>query len=79
MNEPDTVILFGAGASYGAGHIQPEAPPLGEGLYEALATHYPNEWCSQSQLEKWADKFRDDFEQTMSNEVLPRQIGRAHV
>ena len=72
MNEPDTVILFGAGASYGACHIQPGAPPLGKGLYKALATHYPNEWGSQSQLEKWADKFRDDFEQTMSNEVLPR-------
>lgn len=72
MNEPGIVILFGAGASYGAGHVLPEAPPLGEKLYNALATQYPNEWGSGSQLGKWADKFRHDFEQTMFDEVLPR-------
>ena len=72
MNEPGIVIVFGAGASYGAGHVLPEAPPLGENLYSALATQYPNEWGSGSQLGKWADKFRHDFEQTMFDEVMPR-------
>jgi hypothetical protein len=72
MNEPDIVILFGAGASYGAGHVCPEAPPLGEKLYNALATQFPNEWGPGSQLGKWADNFHHDFERTMSDEVLPR-------
>ena len=74
MNERCIVILFGAGASYGAGadYVLPEVPPLGEKLYNALATQYPNEWGSGSQLGRWADKFRHDFEQTMFDEVLPR-------
>lgn len=38
------VILFGAGASYGAGGIVPEAPPLGTALYDALVVSYPNSW-----------------------------------
>jgi hypothetical protein len=29
MNDRDIVIVFGAGASYGAGHVLPAAPPLG--------------------------------------------------
>ena len=72
MNESDIVILFGAGASYGAGHVLPEAPPLGDKLYNALATRYPNEWGAQSHLGIWAEKFRNDFERTMFDEVLPR-------
>jgi hypothetical protein len=72
MNEPDIVILFGARASYGAGHVCPEAPPLGEKLYNALATQFPNEWGPGSQLGRWADNFHHDFEWTMSDEVLPR-------
>ena len=37
MNDRDIVILFGAGASYGSGHVLPQAPPLGAELYDALA------------------------------------------
>ncbi len=38
------VVLFGAGASFGAGGILPEAPPLGQNLYEALSRLYPGTW-----------------------------------
>lgn len=38
------VVLFGAGASFGAGAILPESPPLGGDLYRALAMSYPTSW-----------------------------------
>jgi hypothetical protein len=65
MNERDIVILFGAGASYGAGCVYPEPPPLGEKLYDALATAFPNEWGDGSQLGRFAANFRTDFEKAM--------------
>ena len=40
----DVVFLFGAGASYGAGDIVPEPPPLGTQLYGALSHVYPKSW-----------------------------------
>jgi hypothetical protein len=71
--ERDIVILFGAGASHGAGHVQPQAPPLGADLYDALATQYPTEWGSESHLGRmWAAPLREDFERAMYEEVLPR-------
>lgn len=39
-----TVLLFGAGASFGAGGIEPHAPPLGAQLYPALTRVYPSAW-----------------------------------
>lgn len=72
MTPSDVVILFGAGASFGAGHVLPTQPPLGPGLYDALATGYPKEWGAQSHLAFWADKLRHDFERTMFDEVLIR-------
>ena len=73
MNELDIVILFGAGASHRATHVLPQAPPLGNGLYDALAALYPKEWGSESHLGKmWATQLRDDFERAMSEEVLPK-------
>ena len=72
MNDRDIVIVFGAGASYGAGHVLPEAPPLGLDLYDALATQYPNVWGPHSHIGKmWADKLRRDFERTMAEDVVP--------
>jgi len=72
MNDRDIVILFGAGASYGAGHVLPQATPLGADLYDALAVQYPREWGSASHLGKmWGTQFRADFERTMGEEVLP--------
>lgn len=42
MQEFKTIFLFGAGASYGSGDatIQPERPPLGQGLAKSLAEKY---------------------------------------
>jgi hypothetical protein len=68
------VIIVGAGASYGATHVLPEPPPLGAGLYDALAAEYPNEWGPDSQLGYWSGKLRTDFESTMYNEIIP-QVG----
>lgn len=42
----ETVLLFGAGASFGAGAVLPHAPPLGSQLYPALVRAYPNAWGS---------------------------------
>ena len=72
MSEPDIVFLFGAGASHGAVGVLPKPPPLGKDLYDALAMQYPDEWGAKSHLNIWADKFRQDFEQTMFDEVLTR-------
>jgi hypothetical protein len=64
-----TVVLAGAGASYGAGRIQPNPPPLGAGLYDALALKFPKDWGPESYLNQFADGFRKDFEKTMWNEL----------
>jgi hypothetical protein len=40
------VILFGAGASYGAGDILPERPPLSNQLFQELARCFPGSWGS---------------------------------
>jgi hypothetical protein len=73
MDSRDIVILFGAGASFGAGHVLPAAPPLGLALYDALATQYPNVWGPDSHPGKmWGDKLRRDFERAMAEDVLPQ-------
>jgi hypothetical protein len=46
---PKTVVLFGAGASYGAGGIQPSTPPLGRDLFDELARQYSRSWGSLAQ------------------------------
>lgn len=38
------VFLFGAGASFGAGSILPERPPLGYQLHGELTLNYPGSW-----------------------------------
>jgi len=69
----DIVFVFGAGASYGAENVLPQAPPLGADLYDALATEYPKQWGVESHLgKKWANHFRTHFELTMYEEVMPR-------
>jgi hypothetical protein len=74
MTERDIVILFGAGASHGACYVHPEAPPLGAGLYDALAVLYPNAWGSESHLGKlYGQRFRHDFELAMFQNVLPSE------
>jgi len=38
------VILFGAGASYGSGSVIPQPPPLGNDLFNILASTFPATW-----------------------------------
>lgn len=54
------VVLFGAGASYGAGDTEPKPPPLGQDLFEALRRLYASTWGRiPAEL---ATSFRDNFE-----------------
>ena|GEM_PF-1095690 len=63
-NVKSIVFLFGAGASYGAGDIVPESPPLGSQLYKALAAIYPNSWgIFPGEIKQ---KFEENFELGMA-------------
>jgi hypothetical protein len=44
------LFLFGAGASKGAGHIDPTDPPSGADVYDRLAWECPSVWGAGSQL-----------------------------
>jgi hypothetical protein len=37
-------VLFGAGASFGAGDVSPHPPPLGSQLYDTLVQAFPSTW-----------------------------------
>jgi hypothetical protein len=53
-------IVFGAGASKGAGRLEPFAPPLGNELFDCLRRDFPETW---GQLRgSLRDKFIDNFE-----------------
>lgn len=55
-----SVILFGAGASFGSGEVEPCPPPLTPGLMASLAAAAPLTWGSlSSELQAL---FRNDFE-----------------
>lgn len=57
------VILFGAGASFGAGEIAPERPPLGNALHSELARCFPTSWGAlPADLDRL---FQQSFEQGM--------------
>lgn len=53
------LVLFGAGASFGSGDVQPRTPPLGADLFTALQKLYPT-W--RSIPENAAVAFSEDFE-----------------
>lgn len=59
----DIVFLLGAGASYGAGSILPERPPLGSQLYRELRRSYPGSWGALPK--DMARQFEVDFEKGM--------------
>ena len=63
------VLLFGAGASKGATHILPYDPPLGIEVYDRLAECFPKEWGPGSQLSRYSEGLRQNFEKTMFDEV----------
>ncbi len=58
------VFLFGAGASYGAGDIIPEPPPLGKDLYQTLAAEFPGSWGGLPKALR--REFMSDFERGMA-------------
>lgn len=58
-----SVILFGAGASYGTGDVVPDRPPLGLELYSNLATNFPGSWGVLPDDAK--DEFKINFERGM--------------
>jgi hypothetical protein len=64
------VFLFGAGASKGATHVLPDVPPLMYQLYDRLAVFDPDNWGLGSQMARYEDDFRKDFEKTFSERVL---------
>ena len=58
------IVLFGAGASYGAGGVFPSTPPIGTGLYRELASTCPMTWGTfPSSLQA---QFHANFEDGMS-------------
>jgi len=58
-------VLMGAGASFGCGNVDPEAPPLGNQLFEKLKRALPDSWGSLLTSDE-NDVFRCDFEQGMA-------------
>jgi hypothetical protein len=60
----ESVVLFGAGASFGCGsRVRPYAPPLGGNLYADLAKRYPQDWGAlPTDIRK---EFEEDFERGM--------------
>jgi hypothetical protein len=67
------VFLFGAGASFGAGYIRPEKPPLGFDLYGELCKSYPGSWGSYP--DKYKAVFRTNFEAGM--DIVYNEYGGA--
>lgn len=59
------VILFGAGASRGAGQVAPEPPPLGQQLFQELAHEFRHSWGALP--EELKARFRSDFEEAMDS------------
>jgi hypothetical protein len=58
------IVLFGAGASHGASGVFPSAPPLGNSLYQELASMFPTTWGAfPSSLQA---QFHANFEDGMS-------------
>ena len=58
-------ILFGAGATFGAGDVSPYPPPLGDGLFAELEANYSATWGTLPNTMK--DKLRSDFEEGMAD------------
>lgn len=59
-NDNITLVLTGAGASFGCEHIYPKQPPVSDQLYDELASSFPYSWGSIA-----GEKFRQNFEAGM--------------
>jgi hypothetical protein len=66
----DTFVLFGAGASYGATHVQPRQPPLTDKLYAELGESSPKQWGPGTVFAAHSEAFRHNFEETFAKIVL---------
>lgn len=60
MGSSHSVILFGAGASYGSDSVSPRRPPLGAGLFDELCRAYPEAWGKLPESDR--SKFVPNFE-----------------
>ena len=60
-------FLFGAGASFGAGALLPEPPPLGADLYIKLRSAFPQPWSWGGLAGRYDELFRSDFELGMAS------------
>lgn len=60
-----SIILFGAGASYGAGCTFPKAPPLGSQLFPELSAEFPESWGALGQ--ELSLRFSANFESGMTS------------
>lgn len=58
-----TVVLFGAGASYGSEKVSPYPPPLSKDLYHELGEYCPEVWGAIP--DRYKQKFEGDFEAAM--------------
>ena len=59
----NSLILFGAGASFGSGEVVPKAPPIAGRLLAALSRLYPNAWGELSKESQ--SSLSEDFEAGM--------------
>src|SRR5437867_3016553 len=66
------LLLFGAGASFGATPTSPCPPPLGVDLYDRLAEAFPGTWGHFTHM---ADQFRRDFEAALDEYLADRATG----
>lgn len=63
VSNPKYIIIFGAGASFGSGEVNPRVPPMGNDLFSALQHLYPPTWGQITG--GLASSFRSDFEKGM--------------
>lgn len=57
------IVLYGAGASFGSGKVEPAVPPLGNDLFDVLSRLFPTSW---GKIPKDLSLvFRDNFEHGM--------------
>lgn len=63
MAKAKRLILFGAGASFGSGAVNPKPPPLSAGLFDELRAAYPAAWGQVPQQKR--SSFVPNFEPGM--------------
>lgn len=68
------VLVFGAGASYGSGDVEPKPPPMTEGLLHVLKRLFPTSWGIIKGEE--LGQLEDDFEEGIKKigEVNPHLL-----